>query len=129
MANLEPKVLPFFMAGRRLALSAVAILSVLVLSVMSYRLASLIMIGYEDTLYVYPGKDNAPTKYFHEATFDAHYDHRFGLHPLTYHDRRRSLSALVRAYLSRMDELEVDTWLIHGSLLGVLEPKDPTLGQ
>lgn len=118
MANLEPKMLPFFMASRRLALSAVAIFSVFVLSVASYRLVYLIVIGSEGTSHVHPVKDNVPTKYFHEATFDTHYDHRFGLHPLTYHDRRRSLSALLRAYLSRMDELEVETWLMHGSLLG-----------
>lgn len=60
----------------------------------------------------------SPQKYFHEAAFDAHYDVRFGLKPLSYESRRKHLSSLAQTYLSTMNELGIDTWLMHGSLLG-----------
>lgn len=61
---------------------------------------------------------NAPQKYFHESAFSSHYDARFGQRQLEYYDQRRHLSALVRAYLSTMNDIGAETWLMHGSLLG-----------
>lgn len=63
-------------------------------------------------------KNELPYKYFHEATFDSHYDARFGLQPLSYSERRRCLSALIKGYLSTMEAIGVESWLMHGSLLG-----------
>ena len=61
---------------------------------------------------------STPDKYFHESTFSSHYDARFGQQQLQYYDQRRHLSALVRAYLSTMNDIGAETWLMHGSLLG-----------
>lgn len=67
--------------------------------------------------YVYAELDK-PGKYFHEATFDKHYDGRFADRPLRYDERQEHLSAAVRAYLSKMHEIGIETWLMHGTLLG-----------
>ena len=60
----------------------------------------------------------APQKYFHESTFDAHYDARFGVRPWSHEARRMHLRALIQAYLSAMNNASMETWLMHGSLLG-----------
>lgn len=57
-------------------------------------------------------------KYFHESTFSSHYDARFGQQQLQYYSQREHLSTLVRAYLSTMNDIGAETWLMHGSLLG-----------
>jgi hypothetical protein len=57
-------------------------------------------------------------KYFHEATFDAHYDGRFGTRTLPERERHAALTLLLRAYLSTMSSLGAETWIMHGSLLG-----------
>ena len=57
-------------------------------------------------------------KYFHESTFDAHYDTRFGVQGVSQEQRRLHLRALIQAYLSAMSNIIVETWLMHGSLLG-----------
>ncbi|KAH8905884.1 mannosylphosphorylation protein [Coniochaeta sp. PMI_546] len=57
-------------------------------------------------------------KYFHESTFQAHYDGRFADHALDYLDQKRALRNLMRTYLSTFAQLGIDTWLVHGSLLG-----------
>lgn len=57
-------------------------------------------------------------KYFHESTSRDHYDARFGRASLSYLERRGHLSALTRAYLSTMNDIGAETWLMHGSLLG-----------
>ncbi|KAJ9149709.1 Protein MNN4 [Coniochaeta hoffmannii] len=57
-------------------------------------------------------------KYFREATFHPHYDGRFADHALGYQDQQRALRNLMRAYLRTFSQLGVDTWLVHGSLLG-----------
>lgn len=62
--------------------------------------------------------NDAPQKYFHESASGNHYDARFDKGLLQYHDRRRHLSALARAYLSTMNDIGAETWLMHGSLLG-----------
>ncbi|GAB7336299.1 hypothetical protein MBLNU13_g09045t1 [Cladosporium sp. NU13] len=84
----------------------------------------------------YPGKDlivpvpvleagtrleevrETPQKYFHESTFDAHYDARFGVKGVSQEQRRFHLRALIQAYLSAMNNIGIETWLMHGSLLG-----------
>ena len=84
----------------------------------------------------YPGKDlvipapvlqvgtrlgevrGTPQKYFHESTFDAHYDARFGVQSVSQEQRRLHLRALTQAYLSTMNNIGIETWLMHGSLLG-----------
>ncbi|KAJ4299724.1 mannosyltransferase [Kalmusia sp. IMI 367209] len=65
------------------------------------------------------GRKNGPAdKYFHESTFDSHYDGRFASVPLPPEERLRNLRALLRTYLSTMHALGAETWLMHGSLLG-----------
>jgi hypothetical protein len=59
-----------------------------------------------------------PQKYFHESTFDAHYDARFGVRRVSQEERRLHLRTLIQAYLSAMNNIGVETWLMHGSLLG-----------
>jgi len=59
-----------------------------------------------------------PDKYFHEATFSRHYDGRFGARQVSYDERRAHLSALVQTYLSSMNDIGAETWIMHGTLLG-----------
>jgi hypothetical protein len=59
-----------------------------------------------------------PNKYFHEATFHRHYDGRFGAAELPYDERRDRLSYLIQSYLRTMNDLGIETFLMHGSLLG-----------
>ncbi|PSN65163.1 hypothetical protein BS50DRAFT_496952 [Corynespora cassiicola Philippines] len=65
------------------------------------------------------GKELDPEgKYFHESTFHPHYDGRFGSMILPPHIRQRHLRALVRTYLTTMEAIGAETWIMHGSLLG-----------
>lgn len=57
-------------------------------------------------------------KYFHESISRGHSDARFDQGPLSYEARREGLSALITAYLSTMNDMGTETWLMHGSLLG-----------
>ena len=59
-----------------------------------------------------------PQKYFHESTFHEHYDGRFADRRLSYEDRRAHLTALTQTYLSCMNDLGIETFIMHGSLLG-----------
>ncbi|KAL1305678.1 hypothetical protein AAFC00_007271 [Neodothiora populina] len=59
-----------------------------------------------------------PGKYFHESTFHPHYDGRFAEKPLPYDEKRVHLTALVQTYLSTMNDIGAETWIMHGSLLG-----------
>lgn len=59
-----------------------------------------------------------PDKHFHEATFDNHYDGRFASGPIDYGERHRILHNLIVTYLDSMREIGVETWLMHGTLLG-----------
>ena len=61
---------------------------------------------------------DAQEKYFHESTFHGHYDGRFGDHELGDQYRNHHLRALLRSYISIMADLGVETWIMHGSLLG-----------
>ncbi|CAK3762125.1 Hypothetical predicted protein [Lecanosticta acicola] len=65
--------------------------------------------------------DEPPDKYFHESNFHQHYDGRFADRPLKYDERQMHLSALIRTYLSAMNDMGAigrETWLMHGTLLG-----------
>lgn len=65
------------------------------------------------------GKEgDSPEKYFHESIFHAHYDGRFAYSTLPDNIRRPHLRALVRSYLATMHDLNAETWIMHGSLLG-----------
>ncbi|KAK5709803.1 mannosyltransferase [Elasticomyces elasticus] len=57
-------------------------------------------------------------KYFHESTFAEHYDGRFGDRKLNYDERRYHLTALMQTYISTMNDIGAETWIMHGSLLG-----------
>lgn len=63
-------------------------------------------------------QDGSPDKYFHEAFFGPHYDGRFAGNVLSYNVRRVALTLLAQTYLSTMDELGIETWIMHGSLIG-----------
>ncbi|OCL03507.1 hypothetical protein AOQ84DRAFT_381567 [Glonium stellatum] len=67
----------------------------------------------------YSGKRGDPRdKYFHESTFHPHYDGRFADKILSYDERRTHLTALMQTYLSAMNDIGAETWIMHGSLLG-----------
>ncbi|KAL1894677.1 mannosyltransferase [Sporothrix stenoceras] len=59
-----------------------------------------------------------PGKYFHESIFHPHYDGRFADRVLEYNEQKRALKSLVQTYLSTFADIGVETWLMHGSLLG-----------
>ncbi|KAK6432301.1 mannosyltransferase [Oleoguttula sp. CCFEE 5521] len=61
---------------------------------------------------------NVPGKYFHEASFSGHYDGRFASGKLPYDARREHLTALTHTYFKTMNDVGIETWLMHGSLLG-----------
>ncbi|GAM38218.1 mannosylphosphorylation protein [Talaromyces pinophilus] len=64
------------------------------------------------------GKGGDPAeKYFHESSFSGHYDGRYTDKALDHEDQNAHLSALITTYLSFMDELDVETWIMHGTLL------------
>jgi len=78
--------------------------------------------------------NDPPEKYFHEATvrpslllpptltdktqFNSHYDGRFASSELSDSARRTHQIALLQAYLSSMADMGVQTWIMHGTLLG-----------
>ncbi|KAH8700424.1 LicD family-domain-containing protein [Talaromyces proteolyticus] len=65
------------------------------------------------------GKGGDPAvKYFHESTFHPHYDGRFASAPLPEEQSLSYLISLVQTYLATMNDLGVETWIMHGSLLG-----------
>jgi len=59
-----------------------------------------------------------PEKYFHESVFHPHYDGRFADKTLDYVERKRDLANLVQTYLATFADIGVETWLMHGTLLG-----------
>lgn len=63
-------------------------------------------------------EDEPPEKYFHESNFHQHYDGRFADRSLKYDEKQEYLSALIQTYLSTMNGLGAETWLMHGTLLG-----------
>ncbi|ROT39339.1 mannosylphosphorylation protein [Sodiomyces alkalinus F11] len=60
-----------------------------------------------------------PGKYFHESSFHVHYDGRFASHPIVDQDEQRhAIKVLVQTYLATFRDLGIETWLMHGTLLG-----------
>ena len=59
-----------------------------------------------------------PNKYFHESRFSSHYDGRFGDREQLYAERQACLKALIQTYLSTMDDIGIETFIVHGTLLG-----------
>ncbi|KAF6815991.1 hypothetical protein CSOJ01_03260 [Colletotrichum sojae] len=57
-------------------------------------------------------------KYFQEASFSEHYDARFAIKALNETAQHDAVKVLVQTYLSTLRDLGVQTWLMHGSLLG-----------
>lgn len=47
-----------------------------------------------------------------------HYDGRFADQQLKYDAKHLHLTALIQAYLSTMSDIGIETWLMHGTLLG-----------
>ncbi|KAK5007289.1 hypothetical protein LTR28_005469, partial [Elasticomyces elasticus] len=66
-------------------------------------------------------KGDPRDKYFHESmrtSFHPHYDGRFADKPLPSDERRTYLVALIHTYLSTMNDIGAETWIVHGTLLG-----------
>ncbi|CAL3972276.1 unnamed protein product [Diplocarpon coronariae] len=65
-------------------------------------------------------KGDPVEKYFRVGLFrfHPHYDGRFADHQLGYHERKQALSNLIQTYLRTFSDLGVETWLMHGTLLG-----------
>lgn len=59
-----------------------------------------------------------PGKYFHESSFNQHYDGRFADHPLEETEQKAAVRVLIQTYLATFRDLGVETWIMHGSLLG-----------
>ncbi|KAL1997277.1 hypothetical protein VTN49DRAFT_7309 [Thermomyces lanuginosus] len=57
-------------------------------------------------------------KYFHESSFNNHYDGRFGSEEMLEEKSLPYLRALIQTYLVTMKDLGVATWIMHGTLLG-----------
>ncbi|KAL8393466.1 hypothetical protein RB595_003291 [Gaeumannomyces hyphopodioides] len=53
-----------------------------------------------------------------EARFHHHYDRRFGKRVLGYNEQKIALKNLLQTYLATFADLGLETWLMHGSLLG-----------
>ncbi|KAL2141471.1 hypothetical protein VTI28DRAFT_2345 [Corynascus sepedonium] len=77
-------------------------------------------------LQTYAGEDAPATERRHQrvnknndsSSLRHLYDSRSAEEELTYEERTSALKNLVRAYLSTLDELKVETWLVHSTLLG-----------
>lgn len=50
--------------------------------------------------------------------FHPHYDGRFAEKQLPYDEKRLHLTTLMQTYLSTMNDIGAETWIMHGSLLG-----------
>lgn len=62
--------------------------------------------------------DGVPQKYFHESPARSYSDARFDRGPLSNGERRSRLSCLITFFLSIMNDIGAETWLMHGYLLG-----------
>ncbi|KAL6704464.1 mannosyltransferase [Coniothyrium glycines] len=65
-----------------------------------------------------PPSSAQPEKFFHESTFSPHYDGRFASAQLAAADRVLHLRLLLKSYMDTMNRIGVQTWLVHGCLLG-----------
>lgn len=57
-------------------------------------------------------------KYFHENHYNNHYDARYFTTVLPEEERQLNLKYLVQTYLLFAQDIHVQTWLMHGTLLG-----------
>lgn len=72
----------------------------------------------EDMAKDYKTEDSIPTaKYFTESSFHYHYDGRFANNVLPDKEVTPHLSALIQTYLTTMNSIGAETWIMHGSLL------------
>ncbi|KAK7217998.1 hypothetical protein V2G26_006001 [Clonostachys chloroleuca] len=66
-----------------------------------------------------PGTPDFPEyKYFHESKLNSHYDSRFMKYQYKEDYQKVLIRGLVQTYLSTFRSLGIQTWLMHGSLLG-----------
>ncbi|KAI1538494.1 LicD domain containing protein [Pyrenophora tritici-repentis] len=61
---------------------------------------------------------HAPNKYFHESTFHSHYDGRFASAEVPALERTWHLRLMLKAYTDTMERIGIQTWIMHGCLLG-----------
>ncbi|KAH7561634.1 hypothetical protein BM1_02738 [Bipolaris maydis] len=61
---------------------------------------------------------HAPTKYFYESEFNSHYDGRFASAEIPSRERVWNLRLMLKAYTETMDQIGIQTWIMHGCLLG-----------
>jgi hypothetical protein len=52
------------------------------------------------------------------GSYDVHYDARFGRGLLEEPEQKEAIKVLVQTYLATFRDLGVQTWLMHGTLLG-----------
>ncbi|KEY67583.1 hypothetical protein S7711_08256 [Stachybotrys chartarum IBT 7711] len=57
-------------------------------------------------------------KYFHESRYRIHYDARFAKKGLDDAAQQQGIKVLIQTYLATFRELGIQTWLMHGTLLG-----------
>ncbi|KAG7112327.1 hypothetical protein HYQ44_010522 [Verticillium longisporum] len=63
-----------------------------------------------------------PGKYFVESSFSVHYDGRFAIKRIKdKKTRREALRVLIQTYLATFESIGIETWLMHGSLLGWID--------
>ncbi|KAH7313662.1 LicD family-domain-containing protein [Stachybotrys elegans] len=67
---------------------------------------------------IYDGKEYPEPKHFAESEHNSHYDGRYFRKALREKDQLPILVALVQTYLATCREIGVQTWLMHGTLLG-----------
>ncbi|KAJ3510260.1 hypothetical protein NM208_g15556 [Fusarium decemcellulare] len=65
-----------------------------------------------------PIPEPPPPKYFREASRHPHYDWRYMKEELEPAVQNAGIKVLMQTYLSTFQDLGVETWLMHGSLLG-----------
>ena len=61
---------------------------------------------------------HAPNKYFYESTFHSHYDGRFASAEVPAQERTWHLRLMLKAYMDTMEKIGIQTWIMHGCLLG-----------
>jgi hypothetical protein len=65
------------------------------------------------------GNSDPEEKYFHESTFHSHYDGRFAYKPIHRSGARlKYLTALTQTFFCTMANIGIETWIVHGTLLG-----------
>ncbi|KIL84850.1 hypothetical protein FAVG1_11720 [Fusarium avenaceum] len=65
-----------------------------------------------------PTREAPPPKYFLESEASAHYDDKYFQEVLEPEDQYAGIRVLMQTYLATFRDLGIQTWLMHGSLLG-----------